>query len=143
MPTPSGQPSKKLRSSCDECHNSKSRCSGETPCQNCARLSLTCYYGPSNRMGRPRGTKNKKTPARLSSSNESISTATKDRTEGSQDISTPSLSYHSTPIDTDLQAILSAIPGLTPTDSDNNFNSQFQLASMQHSTPEDMSAMSI
>ena len=65
-PTKPDIPQKKFRSSCDECHNSKSKCSGGNPCNTCARLGISCVYGPSNRIGRPRGTKNKKTLARLS-----------------------------------------------------------------------------
>lgn len=61
----STRPQKKLRSACDSCHQNKVRCSGETPCRTCDNLDMQCVYSVSNRIGRPRGTKNKKTLDRL------------------------------------------------------------------------------
>ena len=62
----SGRPHRKLRSACDLCHQTKVRCSGDTPCQTCENLDMECVYSVSNRVGRPRGIKNKKTLDRLS-----------------------------------------------------------------------------
>ena len=55
---PSG---KKLRTACDVCHQSKMKCSGGTPCSGCRDSGYNCCYSVSNRSGRPKGTKNKRT----------------------------------------------------------------------------------
>ena len=55
---PSG---KKLRTACDVCHQSKMKCSGGTPCSGCRDSGYDCSYSLSNRSGRPKGTKNKRT----------------------------------------------------------------------------------
>ena len=65
------RPQKKLRSACDSCHQNKVRCSGDTPCRTCENLDMQCVYSVSNRIGRPRGTKNKKTLDRLNKAGES------------------------------------------------------------------------
>ncbi|KAH6624304.1 hypothetical protein B0J18DRAFT_174161 [Chaetomium sp. MPI-SDFR-AT-0129] len=49
----------KLRSACNSCRQLKVRCSGGNPCQNCATSNTACGYGVSNRLGRPRGAKNR------------------------------------------------------------------------------------
>lgn len=54
-------PSKKLRTACDTCHQAKMRCSGGVPCAACAASGHQCCYSVSNRTGRPKGTKNKRT----------------------------------------------------------------------------------
>ncbi|MCJ1251159.1 hypothetical protein MMC30_008390 [Trapelia coarctata] len=56
---------KKLRSACDECHQSKIRCTGGMPCETCRRLGIGCRVSKSNRQGRPKGTLNRKTLARI------------------------------------------------------------------------------
>jgi hypothetical protein len=50
----------KLRSACDSCHRTKVRCSGGVPCETCTIYGNTCFYSYSGRLGRPRGTKNKR-----------------------------------------------------------------------------------
>ena len=57
MPGGSG----KLRHACNECHRMKIRCSGENPCEGCVNSRTTCCYSVSGRLGRPKGTKNKRT----------------------------------------------------------------------------------
>lgn len=54
-------PPKKLRFACDPCHHAKTKCSGGAPCAGCLRSGDHCVYSQSNRVGRPRGTKNKRT----------------------------------------------------------------------------------
>ena len=56
---------KSLRSACDLCHQGKVKCSGGTPCDGCDRLGVRCIYSTSNRTGRPKGVKNKKTLERI------------------------------------------------------------------------------
>lgn len=51
----------KLRSACDSCHQMKIRCSGNVPCEGCLTSGRSCFYSYSGRLGRPRGTKNKRT----------------------------------------------------------------------------------
>lgn len=58
--------SKKLRSACDICHQAKMKCSGGTPCQGCRSSDHECIYSVSKRIGRPKGTKNKRTADRVS-----------------------------------------------------------------------------
>lgn len=58
--------SKKLRTACDICHQAKMKCSGGTPCQGCRGSDYTCIYSVSKRIGRPKGTKNKRTADRMS-----------------------------------------------------------------------------
>jgi hypothetical protein len=56
---------KSLRSACDLCHQGKIKCSGGTVCEGCERLGVKCTYSTSNRTGRPKGVKNKKTLERI------------------------------------------------------------------------------
>ena len=60
------QPTKKLRTACDVCHQAKMKCSGGTPCAGCRDSGYACCYSVSNRIGRPKGTKNKRTLDRMS-----------------------------------------------------------------------------
>ena len=57
---------KKLRTACDFCHRAKMKCSGGHPCDGCKDSGFGCSYSVSNRIGRPKGTKNKRTLERLS-----------------------------------------------------------------------------
>lgn len=57
--------SKKLRTACDICHQAKMKCSGGTPCQGCRGSDHDCIYSVSKRIGRPKGTKNKRTADRM------------------------------------------------------------------------------
>ena len=57
---------KKLRTACDICHQAKMKCSGGTPCNGCRDSGYECSYSVSNRIGRPKGTKNKRTLERMS-----------------------------------------------------------------------------
>lgn len=67
---PSGGPDvnklKKLRTACDICHQAKMKCSGGNPCSGCGDSGYDCSYSASNRIGRPKGTKNKRTLERMS-----------------------------------------------------------------------------
>lgn len=58
-------PKKKLRSACDNCHQGKVKCSGGNPCEKCQKIGFECYYSTSNRIGRPKNTRNKKTMERI------------------------------------------------------------------------------
>ena len=42
------------------------KCSGGTPCQGCRGSNHDCIYSVSKRIGRPKGTKNKRTTDRIS-----------------------------------------------------------------------------
>jgi hypothetical protein len=50
----------RLRSSCDNCHRSKIKCTGSTPCSACFGSQSTCTYSRGSRLGRPKGSKNKR-----------------------------------------------------------------------------------
>jgi Fungal Zn(2)-Cys(6) binuclear cluster domain len=54
------RPAKKLRMACNACHHAKSKCGGGNPCSGCIRAGHQCIYSQSNRVGRPKGTKNKR-----------------------------------------------------------------------------------
>ena len=58
--------SKKLRSACDRCHQSKMKCSGGMPCAGCFNPGENCCYSVSNRSGRPKGAKNKRIHKQMS-----------------------------------------------------------------------------
>lgn len=49
----------KLRAACDNCHRGKVRCSGQLPCQGCLNTGTLCFFSLSDRLGRPKGTKNR------------------------------------------------------------------------------------
>ena len=57
---------KKYKAACDQCHSSKVKCSGgDTPCKRCAGARLHCHYSLAARIGKPPGSKNRKTLERL------------------------------------------------------------------------------
>ena len=62
----SSSPLKKLRTACDVCHQNKTKCSGQKPCVGCLQAGIHCFYSVSNRIGRPKGARNKKTLDRAS-----------------------------------------------------------------------------
>ncbi|KAF7560405.1 hypothetical protein G7046_g3740 [Stylonectria norvegica] len=50
-----GPDDKKLRSSCDACGTAKVKCDrGQPVCNRCEDLGLSCVYGPSRKIGKPR-----------------------------------------------------------------------------------------
>lgn len=75
---------RKYKAACDQCHNSKVKCSGgDPPCKRCADARLHCHYSLAARIGKPPGSKNRKTLERLNnaatSQSKTESTATNDR----------------------------------------------------------------
>ncbi|RAH44776.1 Zn(II)2Cys6 transcription factor domain-containing protein [Aspergillus brunneoviolaceus CBS 621.78] len=46
---------------CDTCRQSKIRCSGGNPCMACQWYPKGCNYSPAGKLGRPKGSKNKRT----------------------------------------------------------------------------------
>ena len=61
---------KRFRSACDYCHDTKVKCTGTRPCEKCEKIGFDCTYSVSNRMGRPKDTRNKKTLERVRQSQE-------------------------------------------------------------------------
>lgn len=55
----------KLRSACDACHEAKVKCTGGTPCVHCKNHHQNCHYSFAARIGKPKGSRNRKTLARL------------------------------------------------------------------------------
>ncbi|KAL9045234.1 MAG: hypothetical protein Q9214_001695 [Letrouitia sp. 1 TL-2023] len=55
----------KLRSACDNCHHTKVKCPKGQPCERCLRDGFKCVYSKSNRIGRPKDARNRKTLDRL------------------------------------------------------------------------------
>ncbi|KAL8756520.1 MAG: hypothetical protein Q9199_002884 [Rusavskia elegans] len=65
-PTLSSSQVKKYKAACDHCHRSKTKCSGGgPPCKRCADTFHPCHYSPAARIGKPKGSKNKKTLERF------------------------------------------------------------------------------
>ncbi|KAK4172023.1 hypothetical protein QBC36DRAFT_248437 [Triangularia setosa] len=62
---PDAHPAKRLRLACDACHSSKVRCSSENPCARCRDCNLECQYSYMGKLGKPKGSRNKKTLERL------------------------------------------------------------------------------
>ncbi|KAF2801058.1 hypothetical protein K505DRAFT_355138 [Melanomma pulvis-pyrius CBS 109.77] len=63
---PTGDRTKTLRSACDYCHKAKVRCSGGgITCGRCERDNMPCHYSYPGRVGKPKGSKNKKTLEKL------------------------------------------------------------------------------
>ena len=57
---------KKHKAACDQCNASKVKCpGGSLPCQRCADSSQPCHYSLARRIGKPPGSKNRKTLERL------------------------------------------------------------------------------
>lgn len=57
------KPTARLRSACDACHEAKTKCLGgglETPCRSCQEAQKPCTYSLGRRLGRPKGSKNKR-----------------------------------------------------------------------------------
>nr|ABV48732.1 C6 transcription factor [Penicillium lilacinoechinulatum] len=52
---------RKFRSACDNCHRSKTRCSGGNPCSRCQEFVTKCTYSYSVRAGKPKGSRCRKT----------------------------------------------------------------------------------
>ena len=54
--------SRKYKAACDHCHSSKVKCpGGGPPCKRCADTNQQCHYSLAARIGKPPGSKNKKT----------------------------------------------------------------------------------
>jgi hypothetical protein len=49
------------RLACDRCHRGKTKCSRGTPCTLCDEGGRPCTYSVTSRLGRPKGSKNKRT----------------------------------------------------------------------------------
>lgn len=61
-----GSQPKKHKAACDQCNASKVKCpGGSRPCQRCADSSQPCHYSLARRIGKPPGSKNRKTLERL------------------------------------------------------------------------------
>lgn len=57
---------KRYKAACDRCHSSKVKCpGGGPPCERCADGSFPCTYSLTARIGKPPGSRNKKTLERL------------------------------------------------------------------------------
>ncbi|KAK7540179.1 hypothetical protein IWX49DRAFT_200632 [Phyllosticta citricarpa] len=63
--SPQGRTTKKLRAACNLCHQMKVRCSGTKPCSRCFDSGVDCVYSFAAKLGKPKGSRNKKTLERL------------------------------------------------------------------------------
>ncbi|CBX98936.1 similar to SirZ [Plenodomus lingam JN3] len=55
----------KFRSACNACHEVKLKCLGGQPCARCRNKQVECVYSHAARIGKPKGSRNKKTLERL------------------------------------------------------------------------------
>ncbi|GAM43439.1 hypothetical protein TCE0_050r18257 [Talaromyces pinophilus] len=74
----------KLRAACDNCHRGKVRCSGQLPCQGCLNTGTLCFFSLSDRLGRPKGTKNRSSEEAQKQSNTSKAAAAARRAKTSK-----------------------------------------------------------
>jgi hypothetical protein len=127
--SPAPRPAKRLRSACDSCHRAKMRCSGGVPCASCSDSKQQCRYSVPNRIGRPKGTKNKKTllhqPTQLQAWRSQISTETEP-----QQITTDT-PIAATPVDGSQRA--------QPTFASNGLSSFDSIANSASSDPQHLS----
>ncbi|KAL4972928.1 hypothetical protein BDW66DRAFT_169113 [Aspergillus desertorum] len=61
LPAPTTTEGKRLRRACNACHRMKLRCSGTKPCARCQDAGNECAYAFVAKLGKPRGSRNKKT----------------------------------------------------------------------------------
>jgi hypothetical protein len=76
----------RLRSSCDSCHRSKIKCTGSNPCAACLGSQNTCTYSRGSRLGRPKGSKNKRTSSIQENSSTGRVEAPQDTTKVDADV---------------------------------------------------------
>ena len=57
---------RKYKAACDQCHDSKTKCSGgSAPCERCVNTGQLCRFSLAARMGKPPGSRNRRTLDRL------------------------------------------------------------------------------
>ncbi|PWY64807.1 hypothetical protein BO83DRAFT_430715 [Aspergillus eucalypticola CBS 122712] len=56
----SPRPRNRLRKACDFCHQSKVKCTGDSPCVRCIELDIPCRYEFVIRTAKPKGSRNRK-----------------------------------------------------------------------------------
>lgn len=61
LPASTTTEGKRLRRACNACHRMKLRCSGTKPCARCQDTGNECAYAFVAKLGKPRGSRNKKT----------------------------------------------------------------------------------
>lgn len=71
--SPQNRATKKLRAACNLCHQMKVRCSGTKPCSRCFDSGVECVYSYAAKLGKPKGSRNKKTLERLRQMSEAAS----------------------------------------------------------------------
>ncbi|KAH9885150.1 hypothetical protein F4778DRAFT_787326 [Xylariomycetidae sp. FL2044] len=59
--TRTSRPRLQLRAACDGCNHSKTKCPGGNPCPPCQCYGIKCHYSIAQKLGRPKGSKNKRT----------------------------------------------------------------------------------
>jgi hypothetical protein len=83
-PTTHTNATPKLRSACNACHEVKLKCPGGQPCSRCRNKQTECVYSYAARIGKPKGSRNKKTLERL----RQAKALSKSETQGEQPSST-------------------------------------------------------
>ena len=96
--SPSTASTKRFRSACDYCHDTKVKCSGTKPCEKCEKIGFDCTYSVSNRMGRPKDTRNKKTLERVRQSQEAKAAREAREAEGARSLDAERTSMQTMPV---------------------------------------------
>jgi hypothetical protein len=82
LPASNTTEGKRLRRACNGCHRMKLRCSGTKPCAHCQDTGNDCAYAFVAKLGKPRGSRNKKTIERERERQRQVSAAASEQGEG-------------------------------------------------------------
>ena len=82
LPASNTTEGKRLRRACNGCHRMKLRCSGTKPCARCQDTGNDCAYAFVAKLGKPRGSRNKKTIERERERQRQVSAAASEQGEG-------------------------------------------------------------
>ncbi|KAL4813837.1 hypothetical protein BDW67DRAFT_187263 [Aspergillus spinulosporus] len=82
LPASTTTEGKRLRRACNACHRMKLRCSGTKPCARCQDTGNECVYAFVAKLGKPRGSRNKKTIERERERQRQASAAVSEQGEG-------------------------------------------------------------
>ncbi|KAL6235072.1 hypothetical protein BDW75DRAFT_210728 [Aspergillus navahoensis] len=92
LPASTTTEGKRLRRACNACHRMKLRCSGTKPCARCQDTGNECAYAFVAKLGKPRGSRNKKTIERERERQRQESAATSEHGDGESEADTRSSS---------------------------------------------------
>lgn len=113
--------STKLRAACDNCHRAKVRCSGQLPCQGCLNTGTLCFFSLSDRLGRPKGTKNRSPEESRKRPNTSKAASTARRANNTKGLG-PSSNNKDSSMTCQPMTTATLSPNTTPESNDHDLN---------------------